>query len=107
MSYENDECKLLIDEALHDYLHDDTANEMVVKDWFYDLREQAAKADEYKAKAKAFDELKSMLVEGCNKFNPSNEKYDTPQYFINMGAETAYKDILNKVNKYESGESDD
>lgn len=24
MSYENDECKLLIDEALHDYLHDDT-----------------------------------------------------------------------------------
>lgn len=57
MSYESDECKLLIDEAIHDYLHDDTENEMAVKDWFYDLRKQAAKADEYEAKAKAFDTL--------------------------------------------------
>ncbi|MEK4555567.1 hypothetical protein [Jeotgalicoccus sp. FSL K6-3177] len=52
MSYESDECKLLIDEAIHDYLHDDTETEMAVKDWFYDLRKQAAKANEYEAKNK-------------------------------------------------------
>ena len=52
MSYESDECKLLIDEAIHDYLHDDTETEMTVKDWFYDLRKQATKADEYEAKNK-------------------------------------------------------
>ena len=52
MSYESDECKLLIDEAIHDYLHDDTETEMTVKDWFYDLRKQATKADEYEAENK-------------------------------------------------------
>ena len=52
MSYESDECKLLIDEAIHDYLHDDTETEMTVKDWFYDLRKQATKADEYEDKNK-------------------------------------------------------
>ena len=61
MSYESDECKLLIDESIHDYLHDDTENEMAVKDWFYDLRKQAAKADEYEAKAKAYDEIVDCL----------------------------------------------
>ena len=61
MSYESDECKLLIDEAIHDYLHDDTENEMAVKDWFYDLRKQAAKADEYEAKAKAYDEIRQVF----------------------------------------------
>ena len=61
MSYESDECKLLIDEAIHDYLHDDTETEMTVKDWFYDLRKQAVKADEYEAKAKAYDSLKNKL----------------------------------------------
>ena len=66
MSYESDECKLLIDEAIHDYLHDDTETEMTVKDWFYDLRKQAAKADEYEAKAKAWDKL-SMSIRECNK----------------------------------------
>ena len=66
MSYESDECKLLIDEAIHDYLHDDTETEMAVKDWFYDLRKQAVKADEYEAKAKAWDEL-SASIRGCNK----------------------------------------
>ena len=66
MSYESDECKLLIDEAIHDYLHDDTETEMTVKDWFYDLRKQAVKADEYEAKAKAWDEL-SASIRGCNK----------------------------------------
>lgn len=61
MSYESDECKLLIDEAIHDYLHDDTENEMAVKDWFYDLRKQAAKADEYEAKNKELlEELKYL-----------------------------------------------
>ena len=61
MSYESDECKLLIDESIHDYLHDDTENEMAVKDWFYDLRKQAAKADEYEAKAKAWDKYKAHM----------------------------------------------
>lgn len=58
MSYENDECKLLIDEAIHEYLHDDTETEMTVKDWFYDLRKQAAKADEYKVN---LNEVKKQL----------------------------------------------
>ena len=66
MSYESDECKLLIDEAIHDYLHDDTETEMTVKDWFYDLRKQATKADEYEAKAKAWDKLSESIRE-CNK----------------------------------------
>ena len=61
MSYESDECKLLIDEAIHDYLHDDTETEMTVKDWFYDLRKQATKADEYEAKAKAWDKYKEHM----------------------------------------------
>ena len=61
MSYESDECKLLIDEAIHDYLHDDTETEMTVKDWFYDLRKQATKADEYEAKAKAWDKYKAHM----------------------------------------------
>ena len=61
MSYESDECKLLIDEAIHDYLHDDTETEMTVKDWFYDLRKQATKADEYEAKAKAWDKYKTHM----------------------------------------------
>ena len=61
MSYESDECKLLIDEAIHDYLHDDTETEMTVKDWFYDLRKQATKADEYEAKAKAYDDTLKTL----------------------------------------------
>ena len=61
MSYESDECKLLIDEAIHDYLHDDTETEMTVKDWFYDLRKQATKADEYEAKNKELlEELKYL-----------------------------------------------
>ena len=58
MGYESDECKLLIDEAIHDYLHDDTETEMTVKDWFYDLREQATKADEYEAN---LNEVKRQL----------------------------------------------
>ena len=66
MSYKSDECKLLIDEAIHDYLHDDTETEMTVKDWFYDLRKQATKADEYEAKAKAWDKLSESIRE-CNK----------------------------------------
>ena len=61
MSYESDECKLLIDEAIHDYLHDDTETEMTVKDWFYDLRKQAAKADEYEAKAKAYEKIRQVF----------------------------------------------
>ena len=61
MSYESDECKLLIDEAIHDYLHDDTETEMTVKDWFYDLRKQAAKANEYEAEnKKLLEELKYL-----------------------------------------------
>ena len=52
MSYESDECKLLIDEAIHNYFHDETETEMAVKDWFYDLLKQAAKADEYEAENK-------------------------------------------------------
>ena len=61
MSYESDECKLLIDEAIHDYLHDDTETEMTVKDWFYDLRKQATKADEYEAENKELlEELKYL-----------------------------------------------
>ena len=58
--------KLLIDEAIHNYFHDDTENEMAVKDWFYDLRKQATKADEYEEKAKAWDKL-SMSIRKCNK----------------------------------------
>ena len=61
MSYEIDECKLLIDEAIHDYLHDDTETEMTVKDWFYDLRKQASKADEYEAKAKALERIVELI----------------------------------------------
>ena len=61
MSYESDECKLLIDEAIHDYLHDDTETEMTVKDWFYDLRKQAAKADECEAKAKALERIVELI----------------------------------------------
>ena len=61
MSYESDECKLLIDEAIHDYLHDDTETEMTVKDWFYDLRKQATKADEYEAKVKALERIVELI----------------------------------------------
>ena len=71
MSYESDECKLLIDEAIHDYLHDDTETEMTVKDWFYDLRKQATKADEYEAKAKAHDDTLKTLDKLIN----NDERY--------------------------------
>ena len=71
MSYERDECKLLIDEAIHDYLHDDTETEMTVKDWFYDLRKQATKADEYEAKAKAHDDTLKTLDKLIN----NDERY--------------------------------
>ena len=39
---------------------------MTVKDWFYDLRKQATKADEYEAKAKTWDKLSESIRE-CNK----------------------------------------
>ena len=71
MSYKSDECKLLIDEAIHDYLHDDTETEMTVKDWFYDLRKQATKADEYEAKAKAHDDTLKTLDKLIN----NDERY--------------------------------
>ena len=71
MSYESDECKLLIDEAIHDYLHDDTETEMTVKDWFYDLRKQATKADEYEAKAKTYDDTLKTLDKLIN----NDERY--------------------------------
>ena len=85
MSYESDECKLLIDEAIHDYLHDDTETEMTVKDWFYDLRKQATKADEYEAKAKAFDAILKAYDEAFSREHMAGE-------------------VSNIIEKYESGE---
>ena len=87
MSYESDECKLLIDEAIHDYLHDDTETEMTVKDWFYDLRKQATKADEYESKAKAWDRVYEAFEKAKNEHEFSNG-------------------ICTIMNEYESGEYD-
>ena len=99
MSYESDECKLLIDEAIHDYLHDDTENEMAVKDWFYDLRKQAAKVDEYEAKAKAFDaihEVKIKAIKECN--------YLISPKFFKMFGMKAFRKLEEIEEEHESGE---
>ena len=105
MSYECDECKLLIDEAIHDYLHDDTETEMTVKDWFYDLRKQAAKADEYEAKAKAHDDTLKTLDKLIN----DDERYKEARSndFI-AGMLIAYENIFNLMEDYikEGCESD-
>ena len=93
MSYESDECKLLIDEAIHDYLHDDTETEMTVKDWFYDLRKQATKADEYEAKAKAFDEIFKLYI-----------GYEDGWISFPRGSKSFNKEIINVCKCYESGE---
>ena len=92
MSYESDECKLLIDEAIHDYLHDDTETEMTVKDWFYDLRKQATKADEYEAKAKAFDEIFKLYI-----------GYEDGWISFPRGSKSFNKEIINVCKSYESG----
>src|SRR5699024_2464891 len=96
MSYESDECKLLIDEAIHDYLHDDTETEMTVKDWFYDLRKQATKADEYEAKAKAFDEIFKLYI-----------GYEDGWIHFPRGSKSFNKEIISVCKEYESGGSDE
>lgn len=100
MSYESDECKLLIDEAIHDYLHDDTETEMTVKDWFYDLRKQATKADEYEAKTKAFDEVMDLYVNGSNKY------LQTKRHTLDVFIEDVAEILKPFTDEYESGESD-
>ena len=97
MSYESDECKLLIDEAIHDYLHDDTETEMTVKDWFYDLRKQATKADEYEAKAKAFDKYHATISSHLHL--KSEPEFSSPPTEV-------LSDIIDIHNEYESGDYD-
>ena len=89
MSYESDECKLLIDESIHDYLHDDTENEMAVKDWFYDLRKQAAKADEYESKAESYTKLASQIsaMDAIVATNYDKDMTDTNLHLLMLGAE--------------------
>ena len=52
MSNVNNQFKELINEAIHNHFHDKTKTEMILKDWLYGICEQA---DEYEAKAKAWD----------------------------------------------------
>ena len=102
MSYESDECKLLIDESIHDYLHDDTENEMAVKDWFYDLRKQAAKADEYEAKAKAYDHIENLVKTELT----SDDLYnDARNNDYAAGMLRVYEMVDYIIEEYESGES--
>src|SRR5699024_4136641 len=61
MSNVNNQFKELINEAIHNFFHDDTELEMILKDWLYGICEQAS---EYEAKAKAFD--KSLEAIGVN-----------------------------------------
>ena len=63
MSNVNNQFKELINEAIHNHFHNKTELEMTLKDWLYGICEQA---DEYEAKAKAWDKL-SMSIRGCNK----------------------------------------
>ena len=63
MSNVNNQFKELINEAIHNHFYDKTELEMTLKDWLYGICEQA---DEYEAKAKAWDEL-SASIRGCNK----------------------------------------
>lgn len=62
--------------------------------------EQAAKADEYEAKAKAFDEIMNLYINGSDKYLKT--KRHTLDVFIEDVAE-----ILNPfAEHYESGESE-
>ena len=101
MSYESDECKLLIDEAIHDYLHDDTETEMTVKDWFYDLRKQATKADEYEAKAKAFDRIENLVKTELTSDDLYNDARNNDYV---AGMLRVYERVDYIIDEYESGE---
>ena len=101
MSYESDECKLLIDESIHDYLHDDTENEMAVKDWFYDLRKQATKADDYESKAKAYDHIENL---GKTELTSDDLYNDARNNDYAAGMLRVYEMVDYIIDDYESGE---
>lgn len=104
MSNVNNQFKELVNEAIHNHFHDKTEIEMILKDWLYGICEQA---DEYEAKAKAFDEsLKNFkelerLHEEVRKVSKRNREKSE-----------VYKEVLFHViremesNLGESGESD-
>ena len=97
MSYEY---KALIEQAIID---DDRP-----LDWeegFKELDEvyaQAAKADEYEAKAKAFDVIKEYITDELREMRRVTE--DVPFAFAEELE--ALEDVLDKMTEYESGEYD-
>ena len=97
MSYEHKE---LIEQAIID---DDRP-----LDWEEGFKEldrvyaQAAKADEYKAKAVAFDVIKEYITDELRDMRRVTE--DVPFAFAEELE--ALEDVLDKMTEYESGESD-
>ena len=94
MSNVNNQFKELINEAIHNHFHDKTELEMTLKDWLYGICEQA---DEYEAKAKAYNDT----LETLDKLINDDERYKEARSndFI-AGMLIAYENIFNLMEDY-------
>ena len=100
MSNVNNQFKELINEAIHNHFHDKTELEMTLKDWLYGICEQA---DEYEAKAKAFDHIENLVRTELTSGDLYNDARNNDYI---AGMLRGYEMVDYIIDDYESGEYD-